>query len=202
MVNRAQSPEHLSKGESEWVDPDPFLLAAISLQAAGVLLQLVQLARDNQTLESSAGASASRTENLRRLEEALEALDAAILKTERVVRRDSSSPDKELYEASFRISLGVMSFSLRSVQEYHNALADSALALAGLTRWVGHVISNDPEIALALGQDVAEQVGNAAERLNKSMADGAPIRVVLEESKFVRDACRQALGRRLEKTNT
>lgn len=202
MSNSTQSPEDLIEDGKERVDPDPFLLAAISLQAAAVLLQLVQLTRDSRTPESSAGALASRTENLSRLEEALEAIDDAIRKAERMVRRESSSPEKELYEASFRISLGVMSFSLKSVQEYHNTLADSATALAQLTRWVGHIIGNDPEIAAALGQEVASQVGDAAERLNRCMADGAEIRVVLEEAKLVRDACRQALARRLDSRNT
>ena len=184
------------------IDPDPFLLAALCLQGAAVILQFVQVRNQRSDQRSSPGAIESREDRTARLEDALEAFDKSIQGAERAVRRSSEAPEKELYESSFRVSLGVLNFSARHVQEYHNNLADIAGKLSALTRWVGSVISTDPELASELGEDLVAIVDGAAERLNALMSEGAEIEAVMQEAKMVRDACKRALEKRLDNRNS
>ncbi|MDF0603998.1 hypothetical protein P1J78_25155 [Psychromarinibacter sp. C21-152] len=84
----------------------------------------------------------------------MDEFDAAIEKAERMIRRSSAAPTKEFYEASFRISVGVLNFSSKNVLEYHNAVSDTTAKLSALTRWIGNIISQDPDIAAKLGEDI------------------------------------------------
>lgn len=188
----------MGERDNDLIDPDPFILAGVCLQGAAVVLQLVQISKANSRPSSSLGAVQNRSTRLEHLETALSGFDAAIARAERTVRRSSQAPDKELYEASFRISLGVMNLSAKNVVEYHNAVSDAAAKLSALTLWIGHIIGQDPDIGAALGQDIVEVVSNAGERLNKLMAEGGPIEAVLTEAKLVLGACRGALRRHLD----
>ena len=96
----------------------------------------------------------------------------------------------------------MLNFSARHVQEYHNNLADIAGKLSALTRWVGSVISTDPELASELGEDLVAIVDGAAERLNALMSEGAEIEAVMQEAKMVREACKRALEKRLDNRNS
>lgn len=183
---------------NELVDPDPFLLASICLQGAAVILQLIQISQAKTRPPSSAAAVQTRVTRLTPLEAALDEFDAAIEKAERMIRRSSAAPTKEFYEASFRISVGVLNFSSKNVQEYHNAVSDTATKLSKLTRWIGHIIGQDPDIAAKLGEDINKVVSGSSERLNALMGTGEPIELVLTEAKLVRDTCRNAIKKHLD----
>lgn len=183
---------------NELVDPDPFLLAAVCLQGAAVILQLIQISQAKTRPSSSVGAVQNRISMLTPLEEALDEFDAAIEKAERMIRRSSEAPTKEFYEASFRISVGVLNFSSKNVQEYHNAVAVTTTRLSALTRWVGHIIGQDPDFAAKLGEDINKVVSGSSERLNTLMGTGEPIELVLTEAKLVRDTCRDAIKKYLD----
>lgn len=183
---------------NELVDPDPFLLAAVCLQGAAVILQLIQISQAKTRPSSGRAAVLNRISVLTPFEEALDEFDAAINKAERMIRRSSEAPTKEFYEASFRISVGVMNFSSKQVQEYHNAVSETFSRLASLTRWIGHLIHQDPDIAAKLGDDINKVVSGSSDRLNALMGDGAPIEAVLLEAKLVRDTCRSAVTKYLD----
>src|SRR3546814_8579979 len=135
---------------------------------------------------------------IRVLFRSLEDFDKAIDKAERTVRRQSDAPDRELYQSSFRVSLGVLNFSAKGVEEYHNTLADATGKLAAVTRWIGHIIHHDPEIAAELGSHILMTVTNSSERLNRLIEDGGTIEAVLREAKLVREVCRNKLATRLD----
>ena len=183
---------------NELVDPDPFLLAAVCLQGAAVILQLIQISQAKTRPSSSAGAVQNRITMLTPLEAALDEFDAAIEKAERMIRRSSEAPAKEFYEASFRISVGVLNFSSKNVQEYHNAVSDTTAKLSAFTRWIGHIIGQDPDIAAKLGEDINKVVSGSSERLNALMGTGEPIELVLTEAKLVRNTCRSAIKKHLD----
>lgn len=186
---------------NDLADPDPFLLAAVCLQSAAVILQLIQISQAKTRPSSSVGAVRNRISMLTPLETALDEFDAAIEKAERMIRRSSEAPTKEFYEASFRISVGVLNFSSKNVQEYHNAVADTTTKLSALTRWIGHIIGQDPDIAAKLGDDINKVVNGSSERLNALMGTGAPIELVLTEAKLVRDTCRSAIKKHLDSSS-
>lgn len=91
-----------------------------------------------------------------------------------------------------------MKLTANNVKEYHDAVADTTAKLAAITRWVGHIISQNTIIAEELGRDIVKVVNNSDERLNALMKNGAPIEAVMTEAKLVRDACRVALANRLD----
>jgi hypothetical protein len=183
------------------VDPDPFLLAAVCLQGAAVILQLIQIGQANARPSSSIGAIKNRISMLTPLETALDEFDAAIEKAERMIRRSSEAPTKEFYEASFRVSIGVLNFSSKNVMEYHNVLAETTAKLSALTRWIGHIIGQDPDIAAKIGDDINKVVNGSSERLNALMGTGEPIELVLTEAKLVRDTCRNAIKKHLDENS-
>jgi len=181
----------------EEIDPDPFIIAGVCLQSAAVILQLVQISLQKNGARSSVGAINNRHQTLERLEDAIDDFDDAISKVERTLRRESKSPEKEVYEASFRVSVGIMQFSAKGVKEFHDKIAESTAKLASLTRWIGHIIHQDPDISSELGAEISEAVAGASERINAVMANGGAIEAVLNEAKMVRDACKAGIAKRL-----
>ena len=161
--------------KNDLVDPDPFLLAAVCLQGAAVILQLIQISQAKTRPSSTVGAVQTRISRLTPLEEALDQFDAAIEQAERMIRRSSEAPTKEFYEASFRISVGVLNFSAKNVKEYHDAVSKTTASLSSVTRWIGQIISQDPDIAAKLGEDINKVVSGSSERLNALMGTGGPI---------------------------
>ena len=183
------------KTQNDLIDPDPFILAGVCLQASAVILQLVQIAKAGNTPPSSVGALQNRDAPLDGLENALRDFDRAIERAERVVRRGSAAPDKEVYEVKFRISLGILNLEAKNVQEFHNALADTSANLANLTRWIGHIMGQDPALSAELGEEIHKSVSDAADRLNEIIEKGGPIEAVLREAKLIRDALANAILR-------
>ncbi len=180
------------------IDPDPFLIAAVCLQGAAVILQLVQIAQSAHNAQTSSGAIGNRKSVLTKLEKAIEDFDAAIATTEKAARRASDAPDKEIYESSFRISLGVMNFTAKSVQEYHKNVSAMSNKLSAMTIWIGMLISQDPDMAAELGNEVSNVVSNSSQRLNELMANGGSIEAVLREAKLVRDALKNVITKKLD----
>src|SRR3546814_13948772 len=118
------------------IDPDPFLIAALCLQSAAVILQLVQISQSKHIVKSSSAAISNRTNQLEHLESALEDFDKAIDKAERKVRRQSEAPDRELYQSYFRASLGVFNFTAKDVEDYHKKLAYARGKLGAGNQWM------------------------------------------------------------------
>jgi len=187
---------HENASDDFLIDPDPFVLAAVCLQGAAVILQLVQISQATPRSEKRRRAENQIT-MLSHLEKALQEYDSSIVWAEKIVRRSSGNPSKEFYEASFKVSLGVLSFSAKGVKEYHDAIAEVCSKVSALTGWIGHIISQDTQLAATIGDDVSQIVSDSAARLNALMADGGPIEAVLSEARLVRDALRSSVERRL-----
>lgn len=188
----------MSEPKNDVIDPDPFLIAGLCLQGSAIILQLVQIAQQSQSSQTSVGAINQRSTVLEQVENHLEAFDKAIAKAEKFVRRNSDSPEKEMYNVSFRVSLGILNLSGTASQEYHNNVADITTNLANFTRWIGHIIGNDPEMAAELGHEIVKITTNSADRLNDLMAKGGSIEAILAEAKLVRDALKRAISHRLD----
>lgn len=178
------------------IDPDPWLIAGVALQAAAVLLVLVQIARA-ETHARTRVAGQTRMTRIEKLDAALEGFDRSLSRTERLVRRLSDNPEKELYGAPARVSHTAMMLSPRDAEEFLKGVAEAGTKINAVTIWTSSIIHHDPELAHEIGSEILSVTGDAAGRINAMLAEGAPIEGVLRESEGIRKAAAAAVSRRM-----
>jgi len=184
------------------IDPDPFIIAGICLQSVAVVLQLVQIAKnENLSERSNYFLNESDRKILESIDDILNRFKRSIERVEKFIQRNAGSPDSSVYEVSFRISLGILNFSAKNVREYHDNISKITSELSLLTQWIGILVSRDSRIAAVIGGDILSITGDSAGRLNRIMEKGESIGAVLGEAKLVHDSLRSAIDRVLREAS-
>ena len=187
----------------ELVDPDPYTVAACWIAAAALVLQFTDFVR---TTPPQPVAPIVRTApfvtSLEQLEGSLEDVERTFDLLTRTIDRGSPDPDGEFFDAEF----GVGRSSLRLEHSRHDAftshLAEAFAKVGALSRWANHVIRQQPDAAVILGQHLMKDLEQSSDRLNALMRQGATNRALMTETRFVISTMRVALTALLKNRET
>ena len=189
--------------ENKKVDPDPFVLLALLLSGAGVVLQFVST---HNQLEQSKSRLQPRRDGqtvirLREMEVALDELKSHLKYILRTIDTELSTPEKTFYESKFGIRLGVMEFERNVLQHYTQDLTKLYLAISTLSSWVSNVLQSDDFLAVFIGEELVSELGNIDDKINELIRSGAENRKILFETKVVFEALSKSLEKRLGSSN-
>lgn len=162
------------------VDPDPFTIAAISISAASLVLQLVQIATQGAQLKS---ANSQRDIILSQIEDNTSKLLRHINTINRTVERGSEKVDIEYYDAPLRVATTTLNIAQPHHMQFQQNLGTAYGDLGNLSQWINHIIREDPAMAKKIGSRLSQGLEGTAQTLNRALERGDPIRVVITEAK-------------------
>lgn len=172
-------------------DPDPFVIGAFFLTAAGVVLQAVQLYQSMKSTDKPDEQSVSLPKSLseRSLDHLEDRLDSFLRSKERYMRavdRTVQDPEKSFYERKFRVGLGPMFLHSETRYEFHTKETDIMDDVRYIASSVGGMLLDDQEseILKSIGKRMLELNDNKdpSSTINEMIERGAPIRDIIRES--------------------
>ncbi len=186
----------------ELVDPDPFIVTTTCLAAATVALQFIQTFKllDKHKPDQTHLVESSYTP-LCQLRDAIDSMQSHIKNIEIAVEHGSNAPDKEFHNVEFGVSLGFLNLKHSVHKEYSQKLSGLIQQFGVFSQWASHLIRQNPDVAASLGEEMLGIVSDADARLNKMIRGGATNQQILAESRFILNACHQAVENLLRQRN-
>ena len=180
------------------IDPDPFVVASLSMTAAALVLQLVQTWKAfRPTAAPSLPPSASTVSNINYLEEAVSKLQSDLRQIHRLIDRGSPSSESEFYEAPYRIAETSLNLDRPVHIQLQQQLGMGFADLGNVSQWVNHIIREDPAAAARIGGRMAAPMEETAVLLNRVMRDGGPNRLIVQEAKHALEQLAGAIEQEL-----
>lgn len=185
------------------IDPDPYLVASVWLQAGTMALQMLATWKMFQpSTPQSPGASRDNTRaQLRHLQDEhgnlARSLDRLLLDAE----VGSLGPDGSVYEAPVRIDRSQLLLERTEHDAFHRDLSQTLAVLANVAMWTGLIARENPALAYRLGERMNEPLEGLGERLNVILAEGRSIRSVVQEVRPALMALADAIDAELRTSN-
>lgn len=195
--------EHGSRFRPEpGIDPDPFVVATVSMAAAALVLQLVQtwraLSPTPPAVAVNVQVSPIAAMILNQLEDSVAKMQADLKALHRSIDRGSRASDAEFYDSPYRVAATSLNLDQSTHIQFQPQLGTAFGTLGTLSSWINHIIRDNPEAAARLGSRISGGLDGTARVLNEAMAKGSPNRVVIAEAKLALEALAKAIEAELD----
>ena len=181
------------------VDPDPYVIAGLAIAAAALVLQFVQVYRDWNKPASPFSlpptATPQQSIEISQIRAELSMARQHFRNATRAAERGSSNPDSEFYEAKVRVSITSLKLDSAQYLQFSTNLGQAFGRFGNTSMFINNIIAHHPALSAQIGKVIAERAPDAAEQLNRLLADGGQTRSVLSESNRVLDAFEDVIKR-------
>lgn len=184
--------------QQKLIDPDPFTIANTFMQAAALVLQLVQMKNAQQI--GMPHLSAPSAQGLGQLENQSAQCIQKGNQLLRIVERGSPDADNQFYDQAFRLGQSLV-LDTPSHMLFQSELGVFMTTVANTGQWVNHVIAMDPALAGRLGARLDDSLGDMVQRLNEIMEKGLPNREAIQAAKQTLGALAKAIESELDGKN-
>ena len=177
---------------SNVIDPDPYVIAGLAIAGAALVLQFVQVFRDSSKSNSTPSSSpnlisSQQSIEISQLRAELTMARQHFRNATKAIERGAQNLEIEFYQAKIRVSETSLRLDNSQYFQFSTNLGQAFARIWNTSMFINNLIAHHPPLAAQIGKLIDEGCPNAAEHINKLLAEGGETRRVLSETNRILD---------------